>query len=655
MTRPVEISTEPVAPVASAGPVASVAATPMAVATFAPIDARDVVIDGGFWGNRRRVNRERTIPHGFEQLRRAGNLGNLRLAAGTAGSDGRYHTIGREIGLDFPFLDTDVYKWLEAAAWELGREGDPTLAAAADEAIGLIQGAQRPDGYLNSFVQVVAPGREYQDLAWGHELYCVGHLIQAAVAWQRALGDDRLLEVAVRAADSVDRALGPSGREGIDGHPEIEMALVELYRATAEPRYLELAARMIDLRGHGTLGPGRFGPAYWQDHEPVATAPSVAGHAVRQLYLDSGAVDVATESGDAAILAGVTRRWREMIATRTYLTGGVGSHHLDEAFGDPYELPPDRAYAETCGAIASVMLAWRLLLATGDPQCADVIERTIYNGVLPGVSLTGTAYFYDNPLQRRTVRAAAAPDHGQRAEWFPCACCPPNLMRVLAAWNQYLATTDQGGIQIQQYANAEIAADLTAGHVRLSVETDYPWDGRVRIGVLAAPGAPWSLSLRVPAWSRASTITDGVRDPMAVPAGTYWTSGPREWRAGDVITLDLDMTPRVTVPDPRIDAVRGCVALERGPLVYCLETADTPPGVALEEIRVAGDVRPSPIDRSDLATGVVGLALPAYRASFDGGAERPIDIEAIPYFAWANRTVEAMRVWIPVRSESSDR
>jgi DUF1680 family protein len=480
---------------------------------------------------------------------------------------------------------------------------------------------------------VVAPGREYQDLAWGHELYCVGHLIQAAVAWQRALGDDRLLEVAVRAADSVDRALGPGGREGIDGHPEIEMALVELYRATAEPRYLALAARMIDRRGHGALGPGRFGPAYWQDHEPVATAPSVAGHAVRQLYLDSGAVDVATESGDAALLAGVTRRWRDMIATRTYLTGGVGSHHLDEAFGDPYELPPDRAYAETCGAIASVMLAWRLLLATGDPQCADVIERTVYNGVLPGVSLTGTAYFYDNPLQRRTVRAAAAPGLGQRAEWFPCACCPPNLMRTLAAWNQYLATTDQGGIQIQQYANAEIAADLTAGHVRLSVETDYPWGGRVRIGVLDAPEGPWSLSLRVPAWSRTSIITDGDRDPMRVQAGTYWTGGPREWRAGDVITLDLDMTPRVTVPDPRIDAVRGSRARARP--IAIASRPRTRRRRALEEIRSPATCdrrRSNGRPRRMPLAGVAGVPGQLRWRCRTTGRHR-----GHPYFAWANR------------------
>jgi len=654
-------------------PAAPVVATAHAIARLRPIGADRVTITGGFWADRLRVNRERTIPHGFDQLRHAGNLNNLRLAAGV---DGRYRTLGQAIGLDFPFLDSDVYKWLEAVGWELGRAPDPALAEAADEAIALIEAAQRPDGYLNTFVQVVAPGREYQDLAWGHELYCVGHLIQAAIAWQRALGDERLLGVAVRAADSVDRALGADGRGGIDGHPEIEMALVELYRATAERRYLELASRMIDRRGHGLLGQGRFGPAYWQDHAPVAEATSVAGHAVRQLYLDCGAVDVATERGDAELLAAVHRRWRDMIATRTYLTGGVGSHHLDEAFGDPFELPPDRAYAETCGAIASVMLAWRLLLATGDPECADVIERTIYNGVLPGVSLDGTSFFYDNPLQRRTVRAAAAAGHGERHSWFPCACCPPNLMRTLGSWQQYLATADKDGVRVHQYATAELTAETPGGSVRLATRTNYPWDGRVVVGVLDTAPEPWSLALRIPAWAGGSTILDGDGVARTVDPGSYWTSGRRAWQAGDTVTLDLDMRPRLIAPDPRIDAVRDCVALERGPLVYCIETADLPSGVAIEEVRLEPGVVPTPVSRADVDGEMVGLDLPAVRRraaglswpydqpgqvdqaiddAGDGAGETTIGLRAIPYFAWANRAVEAMRVWIPLRHEERDR
>jgi DUF1680 family protein len=687
MTRGIDRSSEPArtaGPVESraraagdgtdtgAGQASGVRPTANAISTQRPIGAERSTITGGFWADRLEVNHERTIPHGFEQLRHAGNLNNLRLAAGV---DGRYRTLGQAIGMDFPFLDTDVYKWLEGVGWELRRSPDPGLAALADEAIGLIQAAQRPDGYINTFVQVIAPGREYQDLAWGHELYCVGHLIQAAIAWERALGDERLLEVAVRAADSVDRALGPNGREGIDGHPEIEMALVELYRSTGERRYLELARRMVDSRGHGLLGQGRFGPAYWQDHAPVASAGSVAGHAVRQLYLDSGAVDVATELGDKSLLAAVHGRWRDMIATRTYLTGGVGSHHLDEAFGDPFELPPDRAYAETCGAIASVMLAWRLLLATGDPECADVIERTIYNGVLSGVSLEGTRFFYDNPLQRRTVRAAAAPGHGERSAWFPCACCPPNLMRMLGSWEQYLATTDETGIRVHQFASADIVAEAAGASVLLRMRTDYPWDGRIAVEVVETPQAPWSLSLRVPGWAGGSAVADGTRERQPVEAGTYWSSGARSWQPGDTVTLELDLRARLTTPDPRIDAVRGTVALERGPLVYCIETADLPAGVDVEGVRLDPAARPTPVVRADIGAGIVGLDVAAVRQTFDGSAwpyaetldpavetvdpsvgarDTAIPLRAIPYFAWANRSVEAMRIWIPVRDEGSD-
>ena len=311
-----------------------------ATARRRPLGPSQVRILGGFLAERQRTNRERTLPHGFDQLRHSGALGNLRLAAG---GDGRYRALTDTSGATFPFLDSDVYKWLEAVGWELGRAADPGLAAAADQAIAVVAAAQRPDGYLTSYVQVVRGGTPHTDLAWGHEFYCVAHLVLAAVAWHRALGDDRLLEIAVRAADRIDREFGPTGRDGVDGHPGIEMALVELTRVTGDPRYLALAARMLDLRGKGLLGPGRFGAAYWQDHQPVRDAPTVAGHAVRQLYLDCGAVDVAVELGDESLLSAVERRWHDLVRTRTYLTGGMGSRHRDESFGDPFELPPDRA------------------------------------------------------------------------------------------------------------------------------------------------------------------------------------------------------------------------------------------------------------------------------------------------------------------------
>ena len=619
--------------------------TPGAIGRLRPLGAGSVRLDGGFWGDRQALNRARTIPHGYAQLTAKGTLHNLRLAAGVRG--GAYQALSDSSGAAFPFLDTDVYKWLEAIGWELGRGGDPALEAMADEAIGLIAAAQRPDGYLNSYVQVIGGGVPYRDLAWGHELYCIGHLVQAAVAWHRSLGDDRLLAVATRAADAVDRALGPDGAEGIDGHPEIEMALVELWRTTGERRYLDLARRQVDLRGHGLLGDGRFGREYWQDHRPVREAPTVAGHAVRQLYLDAGAVDVAVETGDQALLDAVIARWTDMVATRAYLTGGLGSRHRDEAFGDPFELPPDRAYAETCAAIASVMLGWRLLLATGEPRFADQVERTMFNGVLAGLSLDGTRFFYTNPLQRRSHRSATTHADGARAPWYPCACCPPNLMRTVAAWEQLVATADDQGVQVHQYASAEIDAVAGEGRVRLAVDTAYPWDGRVAVRVVETPDSPWTLSLRVPPGAGAARLEVAGDAPRALADRVAVVR--RAWRPGDEVVLDLDLDARVTHPDRRVDATRGCLALERGPLVYAIESADLPDGPELEDVELDPSVRPEPAPRADLGEGTVGLRLPARVRPRGGRAGRgePTQLDAIPYFAWGNRGVEAMRVWIP--------
>ena len=608
-----------------------------------PFQAR--IVDG-FLAERQRVNRQHTIPHGFEQLQRAGTLDNLRLAAS---GDGRYRARADTSGATFPFLDSDVYKWLEAVGWELGRAADPALAAAADEAIGLVAAAQRPDGYLNSYVQVVRGGTPHTDLAWGHEFYCVGHLIQAAVAWQRALGDDRLLAIAVAAADRIDKEFGPTGRDGVDGHPGIEMALVELTRVTGDGRYLALAARMLDLRGRGLLGDGRFGAAYWQDHEPVREAATVAGHAVRQLYLDCGAVEVAVELDDRDLLAAVERRWHDRVQTRTYLTGGMGSRHRDESFGDPYELPPDRAYAETCASIAGVMLGWRLLLATGKACYADAIERAIYNGGLSGVSLTGTRFFYVNPLQRRTHRAYEPPGHGERAPWYPCACCPPNLMRTLSSLERYLASSDDTGVQLHQYATGGLHAQVPGGAVRLAVRTGYPWHGRVTVEVVEAPDRPWKLSLRVPRWCRSAVLTGpGGAQPRAAGAG--YAELTRPWKAGDTTVLELDLPVRVTEPDPRVDAVRGCVAIERGPLVYCLESADLPPDTQLEALRWDRRREPAAVLRPDIGDAVIGITVPVVQRPAGGAAEAgtaDLSAGAIPYFAWANRGAEAMRVWIP--------
>jgi hypothetical protein len=635
-----------------------------------PIGLHGIRIEGGLWAERRRTSREATIPHGAAQLEAAGNLANFRLAAGRGRGD--YRAGLDNAGGSLPFLDTDVYKWLEAIGWELATQPDAALTALADPVIELVAAAQRPDGYLNTYFQVGRPARSFMDLQWGHELYTVGHLVQAGIAWRRGVGDDRLLAIAERAVDRVEAELGAGRRELVDGHPEIEMALVELYRTTGTERHLDLARTLIERRGRGLLGSGRFGSGYWQDREPVRVAREPIGHAVRQVYLDCGAVDVAIETGDEDLLAAVVDRWEAMVASRTYITGGLGSHHRDEAFGDPYQLPPDRAYAETCAAIGSVMLAWRLLLATGQRRFADLAERTMFNAVLPGLGLDGRHFFYSNPLQRRTngVAVSEGASANRRAPWFACACCPPNLMRFLATVPDLFATVTRDGVQLHQFASATIHAPMEAGTASLAIETRYPWDGIVGVTVTEAPAAPWTLSIGVPGWcDNVSATLDGL--PVALSGGRDVISVARAWQRGDRVELRMEMPARFTVPDRRIDAVRGTVAIERGPLVYAVETDDVPPDVTLEALEV--DPR-SPLGTTKDASepALRDLTLVAFDASVRDDPEsspwpyaradspptrndvaRSVAVRAVPYFAWGNRTARGMRVWLPATTRGS--
>ncbi len=585
--------------VQTSGPRPQVAPTAGAGVRLRPIDAGGMLVTGGLWADQRRSNIEASIPHGLEQLEASGAIGNFRNAA--AGS-GTYRGGLDDTGAVFPFLDTDVHKWLEAVAWAAVSAG-PSFATIAEPVIDAVVKAQRPDGYLGTYVQLTT-GTHYQDLQWGHELYNVGHLLQAAIAWTRVLGDDRLLRTATRAVDHVANELGPVRRDGIDGHPEIEMALVELYRETGAERHLELARHLLDQRGRGLLGAGRFGRAYWQDHLPVREAPTVAGHAVRQMYLDCGVVDVAVETGDQQLLDAAVRRWTDMTATRTYLTGALGSRHQGEAFGDAYELPPDRAYAETCAAIGSVMLAWRLLLATGEMRFADAIERALYNGVLSGRSLDGQGFFYVNPLLVRAGGTGYQGGPAARAPWYACACCPPNLMRLIASVDQLSAATDTSGVVITQFLTGDLRVSLPVGEVRLRITTEQPWAGAVNVEVLAAPEAPWSLGLRVPAWSQdarvgvaSSGAGFGELDPAAM--GDDVVRVERRWAPGDRLRLVLDQRPRLTFPDRRIDALRGCAAVEYGPLVYCLEQGDIPGPTDLVDLALRADRPPTIGPRSE--------------------------------------------------------
>lgn len=645
----------------SARPV--VALRPEAAAALRPLPATGVRFAPGFWASRIAVNQGTSLMAGYEQLDASGVLENLRLAAGTA--EGPYR--GK-----LPFLDTDVFKWLEAVSWDLQGSAKPGLSALADEVIALVAAAQQPDGYLNSYVTVVRGGERWTDLPSGHEMYCAGHLIQAGVAHRRATGLTSLFDVARRFADLLVDEFGEHGRRvGYCGHPEVETALVELYRETGERAYLELAARFVDLRGSGQLGDRPFGRRYFQDLVPVRQTRELHGHAVRALYLAAGVADLYLETGDAELIEVLRAQWADLLRGKTYVTGGTGSRHRDEALGDAFELPADRAYTETCAAIALMQWAWRMQLATGEAEYADMFERVLYNGFLAGTALDGEHYFYVNPLQVRPDSTLGP--HG-RQRWFSCACCPPNVMRTMASLSHYFATVDAEGLQIHQYAPGTIRA----GRAGVDVETGYPFspDGRVRCAIPAECAGEWTLSLRIPSWARRSARV--LLDGTPVDRGRASAGGAadgyvrlrRNWRGGEVVELELPPAPRLTVADPRVDAARGCVAIERGPLVYCAEQIDQ--AFDLDRLVLRGAA-------ADAGTvEIAGLPVPAVTVSaVDGLPSRSADapawpyrelggahaqgeasqeaaaptgesttLTAIPYFAWANREYGAMRVWL---------
>lgn len=615
-----------------------------------PLGLAEVRLTGGFWGHRQQVNAQASLGHIEGWLEREGWTVNFDLVHDGGPATARR---GRE------FSDSEIYKLLEAMAWELARAGDPGLEARYTALVGRVAAAQQPDGYLNTAYG--GPGQEprYSDLEWGHELYCFGHLIQAGVARARTYGVDLLVEVARRAADHVCDVFGPDGIASVCGHAEIEPALVELYRVTGERRYLEQARLFIERRGHQVLADIEFGRGYFQDDVPIREATVLRGHAVRATYLAAGAVDLAVETDDHALLAAVTAQWRATVARRTYLTGGMGSRHQDEAFGEDFALPPDRAYSETCAGIGSVMLAWRLLLANGGSEYADLIERTLYNVVATSPSADGRAFYYTNTLHQRELGTAPDPDRSVgrastslRAPWFHVSCCPGNVARTLASLAAYLATTDDHGVQVHQYAPAQIRTHLPDGRtVELDVETDYPRSGTVVLRSIGTQAHTWTLSLRIPHWAAGAVV---VVDGEHRPAGPGTVQVTRTFRPGDEVLLELPVAPRFTWPDPRIDAVRGCVAVERGPEVLCVESVDLPGAGHVDRLRLDTSVPPW---EADGRVRVRARALTfedrpwpyvAYRPEA-GRAAPDLDVALVPYHDWANRGPSTMRVWIPTR------
>ena len=618
-----------------------------------PLGTGGVRLDAGFWGERQQLNREVTIPHGMQMLEEHGNLDNLRMAAGKL--EGGYHQPR--------FMDSDVYKLLEAIAWERQHGLVAQQERFLEQTAALMAAAQLPDGYLNSYFQVVEPSMRFADPAMGHELYCAGHLFQAAVAEARSITaatdsngppPDRELigPVADRFARYLLQAM-PELPSFVPGHPEIEMALVEMYRLKGSAPLLELAVELIGRRGRSSLSFGSFGPEYFQDDLEVAKAEGVRGHAVRALYLMSGAADAYMETGRKELLDSCLAQWADMVSAKTYLTGGVGSRHKDEAFGEPYELPPDRAYCETCAAIASIMWNWRMCLITGEARFAELMERTLYNGFLSGWGLDGRSFFYVNPLQSRGGVS--------RQPWYYCACCPPNVMRLVASLEHYVATHTADGFQLHQFTPALIRQRLAGGVLRAKEETSYPRDGWLLLRVEEAPPGATDIAIRAPSWARDPAVElNGVAQAVE-PGPDGYLHVRRRWEKGDELTVSFPIRPRVVWPNPRIDAVRGCAAIERGPLVYCFESVEAD-GEPLDQVGILA-ARGGLLERSVQVAGepVTEILCPARRLAAKGeqawpyyedapaeaGGSREVMLLAIPYYAWCNRGPSQMRVWVP--------
>ncbi|WP_348534955.1 glycoside hydrolase family 127 protein [Pseudolysinimonas kribbensis] len=544
-------------------------------------------------------------------------------------------------------------------AWEIGRTGDAEMDGRFRALTARIARAQEPDGYLNTNFGRPGQAPRYSDLEWGHELYSYGHLIQAGIARARTTGEDEFVQIVRRVADHVCEAFGPDGIQSVDGHPEIEVALAEWSRYTGDPKYLAQARLFIERRGHGVLGDIEFGRSYFQDDVPVREATVLRGHAVRALYLTAGAVDVAVEDDDAELLDILRSQMSTTVARRTYLTGGMGAHHEGESFGLDHELPPDRSYSETCAGIASIMVHHRMLLATGEEGYGDLVERMLFNVVAASPAEDGRSFFYTNTLHQREPGAVPPPDVASprassslRAPWFNVSCCPTNVARTFASLGAYLASVTDDGIQLHQYAPAMIATALGDGSaVALHVDTDYPRTGSIRVTVDETREEPWALTLRVPAWAEGATVAVAGSDAVAVPTGAHVVE--RSWAAGDVVELELPMQPRWTRPDPRVDAVRGSVAVERGPLVMALESVDL--GTSVNDVIVRSDQplvdHPAQFD-GEVSVTVVPEAVadapwPYANPAPSRSAGDARSVKLIPYYRWARRGPSTMRVWLP--------
>ncbi|MBI4607338.1 MAG: glycoside hydrolase family 127 protein [Planctomycetes bacterium] len=604
-----------------------------------PVPFTEVRLQDSFWAPKIETNRRKTVPHNIRSCEETGRISNFAKAGGK--EPGEFKGIC--------FDDSDVYKMLEGASYTLALRPDRDLEEKLDEIIAKLAAAQQPDGYLNTYYTLVEKGKRWTDLPNKHELYCAGHLFEAAVAHHGATGKRTLLDVARRFADHIDRTFGPGKKSGVPGHEEIELALVKLYEATREERYLKLAGYFVDERGrHTDRKP--YGD-YCQDHLPVREQSEIAGHAVRAMYLYSGVADVAAYTGDRALVDAMERLWRDVTQRKMYVTGGIGPSAHNEGFTVEYDLPNQSAYSETCASIGMALWNQRLFLLHGDGRYSDVLEQVLYNALLAGVALDGERFFYVNPLASR--------GRHHRQPWFGCACCPTNVVRFLPSVPGYFYASSDDGVWVNLYGASEtvVAFGPRGRERRVTVrqETEYPWSGRVVVRV-EPEGGPleMSLRLRVPAWCAAPRyrVGGGAFAPAAAARG--FLEVRREWGVGDSVELDLPMDVQRLETHPAVKGNQGRVALRRGPVIYCLEAADN--GGSAYDLALPRDEPFETVHRPDLLGGVTvlkGHGVRARLAAWEGRLYRSVadpekvEVTAVPYCVWDNREPGPMAVWIP--------
>lgn len=630
---------------------------------FIPVPFTHVLVTEGLWGQRIETNRRVTIRYDFGKCDETGRIANFAKA-------------GKLIPGDFvgtPFDDSDVFKVIEGASYSLAGHPDADLDKYLDGLIFKIAAAQEADGYLYSARTINPQGRvdffgpeRWTKLAGSHELYNVGHLYEAAVAHHLATGKRSLLDVALKNADLLVATFGPGPNQRRDppGHQEVEIGLVKLYRLTHDPRYLELAQFFLDQRGRAN---GRqLRGAYQQDHLPVVEQTTAVGHSVRAAYMYCGMADVAALTGNPAYISAIDRIWENVVSRKLYLTGGIGAERSGEAFGDDYFLPNAEAYNETCAAIANVLWNHRMFLLHGDSRYVDVMERTLYNGFLVGVSMSGDTFFYPNPLAA-DGRTAFNQGRTDRSPWFGCACCPVNIVRFFPSMPGLIYAQRHDELYVNLYLANEAQLEIGGSPVTLTQTTDYPWEENIRIELKLDKPQSFPIKLRIPGWARGEPVpsnlyqyvTDPAErplpatllvngEPQSLPVEHGYLTVTRPWKSGDNLVLKLPMPIRRVTANEAVAADRQRVAMERGPIVYCVEGVDHEGRVA--DLLLTDDAPLKAEHRHDFLGGVTVVVAQARRGERAENGElqvQPVSLLAIPYYAWCHRGATSMAVWLP--------